>query len=329
MSTDTFYGRLARVLVWGTAALLVGLLGPAAPVAALSAQSDDPDLEQQIDPDQEVASDEAVLVEGHVDLGPRFDGGAWTLMVHDDTRIEGSVWRRLENTALHVLDAARLQVPDDEAYAFLGVDPGAQVHVVPQTQNAEVVWLGWNTQDPEVMSRIDRGVTLTLTGVTGPGDLIVYLQAGGFGPPEVLWDSREGSGQDLWVDVNTHTHANWVFTEPGVYLVEITASADVTDGSTVSDAQHLRLAVGSDVDPAEALSAEPDPSEAPAEADEAAVAEDERGEANRLLWIAIGAAVVGGLLLGALLATLRARAAKRRALGEPDGSEAPRESSQR
>jgi hypothetical protein len=45
----------------------------------------------------------------------------------------------------HVLDQAQLSVPDDPAYAFVGADPGTTVGVVPQTQNPEVVWLGWNT----------------------------------------------------------------------------------------------------------------------------------------------------------------------------------------
>ena len=157
---------------------------------------------------------------------------------------EKAVWRRAEETVLRVGDEARLQVPDDPAYAFLRAAPGTDVWVVPQTQDPDVVWLGWNTQDPEVMETIDRGVTMTLTGVQGPGSVIVYLQSGDFAEPDVLWDSG-AAPEPVWVDVNTHTHANWVFSEPGVYLLEVKLEADLVDGRTVSDTRRLRFAVGS------------------------------------------------------------------------------------
>lgn len=40
------------------------------------------------------------------------------------------------------------------------------------------------------------------------------------------------------------THANWVFTAPGEYLLKVTASAELSDGSTVSDTRYLKFAVG-------------------------------------------------------------------------------------
>jgi surface-anchored protein len=153
-------------------------------------------------------------------------------------------------------EAATLTVPDDDAYSFVGAAPGETVWVVPQTQNPDVVWVGWNTQDPEVMAVIDRGVTLSLTGVQGPGTMTTYLQSGSFGAPQILWDSRVSDPQPIWVDVNTHTHANWVFTEPGVYLVRIEAAADLLDGTSVADTQVIRFAIGEAASTAEALAAE-------------------------------------------------------------------------
>ncbi|WP_293786366.1 choice-of-anchor M domain-containing protein [uncultured Aeromicrobium sp.] len=304
--------RPRRTLAAASVLLVLGTIAGQAPVSA--DVNDDPNLEQSIDPDQDVVTDEVVLESGHVDLGPRFDGGEWTLMVHDDTALEGSVWRRLDRTVLRLLDAARLTVPDDEAYSFLGVEPGAEVHVVPQTQNAETIWLGWNTQDPQVMDRIDRGVTLTMNHVTGPGELVVYLQSGGFGEPDVLWDSRQEGDQDIWVDVNTHTHANWVFSEPGVYLVEVTASADLIDGTTVSDREVLRFAVGTATATADALTAEPD--DVPVSGDAEPSGEEDQSESGGalLLWIAIGAAVLLALATAMLVTMLRARRAKQRAM---------------
>lgn len=305
-----------RTAVIAVAAML---LLPATQATALAEPDDDPDLEQTIDPDQDVSTEETVLDLGHVDMGPRFPGGTWTLMIHDDTQLEGSVWRPLDSTVIQVRDAAQLTVPEDETYSFLGAEPGAQVHVIPQTQNSDVVWLGWNTQDPQVLDSVDRGASLTLESVTGPGELIVYLQDGGFGPPRTLWDSRQAERQDLWVDINTHTHANWVFSDPGVYLVELTASADLVDGSSVEDTQVLRLSVGDETDPADALTAEAEPRSEAAEADEPVETSD-GGGISWLVWVAVAGAVALGLVLGVVLTLVRGRRIKREAARGPQGA---------
>jgi putative ABC transporter-associated repeat protein len=228
------------------------LLSPAVALAQ------DEALEQKIDGEQVIADGRAVLADGHVDIGPRFVDGRWTLLVHDDRAKadpEGrSVWRPPAGAVIQVRDEATLQVPDDPAYAFLRSEPGTDVFVVPQTQNPDVVWVGWNTQDPEVMESIDRGVTMTMTGVQGPGELVVYLQSGDFAEPDVLWDSQ-AEPKPIWVDVNTHTHANWVFSKPGAYLVQVKIEADLVDGSTVSDTRELRFAVGSSTSTDEAFAA--------------------------------------------------------------------------
>lgn len=236
------------------AAVLVTLA--AAPAAATA---EDPALEQRLDAGAPLAGGTRVLDAGHVDMGPRMVDGTWRFLVHDDLAKDDpaatSVWREPDRTVLHVVDAARLEAPDDPAYRFVGAEPGAPVWVVPQTQEPEVVWLGWNTQDPEVMASVDRGVTLSLTDVQGPGQVSVYLQSGSFGEPQVLWSSTVDEPQPVWVDVNTHTHASWVFTQPGVYLLRLTAEADLLDGSTVADTQVLRFAVGSATSTDEALAA--------------------------------------------------------------------------
>ncbi|GAA1511589.1 choice-of-anchor M domain-containing protein [Nocardioides humi] len=277
-------------------------------------------LQQTIDPDQEVATDDVVLEQGHVDLGPRDVDGEWVLMVHDDTQLAGSVWRPLEHAVIRVRDAGIQQVPDDPAYSFLGVDPGTGVHVVPQTQNPDVVWLGWNTQDPSVLESVDRGVTLTLRGVDGPGHLVVYLQDGGFGEPDVLWDSRDlvardSTGQRLWVDVNTHTHANWVFSAPGTYLVSIAATATLVDGTEQTTAGTLRLAVGDAADPEQARHAEasapatPDAGAAEDAGEDPEAAESAEDGTPAWLWaVGAGAVVLAGVLLAVVARGRRTRA---------------------
>lgn len=245
---------------WTTVGALVGVVvlfaGPTVPLHAQPAPSDDPALRQQIDEDQPVGSERVVLADGHVDLGPAYVDGEWRFMVHDDST-DPSVWRDPRDAVLRIGDGALVEVPDDPTYDFLGAPAGQPVHVVSQTQQPGVVWVGWNTQHPQVMERIDRGVTMTMLGVDGPGRLSVYLQSGDFGPPEVLWSSAEPGPQPIWVDVNTHTHANWVFTEPGVYLVRVEVSAELPGGRTERALADLRFAVGDRTDPSAAWAAVP------------------------------------------------------------------------
>ncbi|WP_203799310.1 choice-of-anchor M domain-containing protein [Actinoplanes couchii] len=267
------------------------------------------DLDQTVDPGQVQASGRAVLETGHVDIGPRLHDGKWTIQIHDDHAVP-SVWRDPAETVLRVRDTAELQVPDDESYAFLGSAPGETVHVVPQTEKPGVVWIGWNTQDPAVMAAISRGVTLNLRGVQGPGAVTVFLQSGNLGAPRVLWSSAKPYPQPLWVETNTHTHANWVFAKTGTYLLAVDVTADLADGSTATARTILRLAVGDSTDPADAFGATftgPLPS---APVSPAAVAAPAAAGSNALLFVAI--AVIATLLLVAALvwrqSTVRRRA---------------------
>ncbi len=309
------------------AALTLSLL--AAPTVAFADTDDDPNLDQQIGEDQQIVHGERVLDAGHVDMGPRFVDGQWTFLIHDDVAKADanatSVWRYPDETVFHLLDDGQLPAPDDPAYAFLGAEPGQNVWVSPQTQNPDVVWVGWNTQDPDVMAQIDRGITLSLLEVQGPGILTVFLQSGSFGEPQLLFDSRVPDPQPVWVDVNTHTHANWAFTEPGVYLVELQASADLIDGSTVSDTQVLRFAVGTDTAPTDALAAAWDGREQPGTDTDAGADPDETvdtpgnaepQDTDPLVPILIGVIVIVavGLITGFTVVIVRGNRAKKRIL---------------
>lgn len=217
-------------------ACLVLLAGGAA------AHADD-DLRQTIDRNQKTVSGPATATRGHVDIGPRLAEDDWSLQIHDDT-VTPSVWRHPNDVVVTVPDVSIQQVPDNSDYGFLGVQPDGKVHILPQTQDPDVPWLGWNTQDPDVMDAVNLGATLTLRGVQGPGEVVVYLQSGNLGKPKQLWSSTAKGAQKLWLDVNTHTHANWVFTKPGVYLLDLGVSAELKSGKKVDTHEYLRFAVG-------------------------------------------------------------------------------------
>ena len=238
------------------ASLMLALLGVAhaettpATAESASAQPSDSNLSrgdraltQTLSAEQPVASGRTEISAGHVDMGPRFNNGKFELMLHDDHG-ETPVWRSLDEGIYRGSDKAILEVPNDPRYSFVGAPAGSKVYVIPQTETKGVIWPGWNTQDPQLVSKLNRGVNLTLEQVSGPGTFSLYLENGNFSAPQVLWSSTKSEPQKLWVEKNTHTHANWVFTAPGEYLLKVTASAELSDGSTVSDTRYLKFAVG-------------------------------------------------------------------------------------
>jgi putative ABC transporter-associated repeat protein len=216
-------------------AALAAVVLAAGPTAAAAQPSTTPN------PNEPTGTGRAVVADGHVDLGPRFVDGTWRLQIRDDT-VQPVVWRNLPDIVLHVADPAAVTVPPDPAFAFLG-PPGATVWVLPQTQQADILWPGWNTQDPSVIATISREATWRLHGVDGPGTFVLYL-TGNFGAPQILFDSAKPYPQQTGIEIGTHVHGNWAFTAPGTYLLDVEMTATTTDGTTVTDRQTLRIFAG-------------------------------------------------------------------------------------
>lgn len=296
-------------------------------------------LTQTLSAEQPVASGRIEISAGHVDMGPRFNNGKFELMLHDDHG-ETPVWRSLDEVIYRGSDQAILEVPNDPRYSFVGAPAGSKVYVIPQTETKGVIWPGWNTQDPQLVSKLNRGVNLTLEQVSGPGTFSLYLENGNFSAPQVLWSSTKSEPQKLWVEKNTHTHANWVFTAPGEYLLKVTASAELSDGSTVSDTRYLKFAVGdsASADALYAMEAQARGSSGSASSasstsasqasgaqasgsSSAAAASDQSGYKAEFTipWGAIAAGVAAVIAVGAFLSFRRRSSAQREALDEVRG----------
>lgn len=296
-------------------------------------------LTQTLSAEQPVASGRTEISAGHVDMGPRFNNGKFELMLHDDHG-ETPVWRSLDEVIYRGSDKAILEVPNDPRYSFVGAPAGSKVYVIPQTETKGVIWPGWNTQDPQLVSKLNRGVNLTLEQVSGPGTFSLYLENGNFSAPQVLWSSTKSEPQKLWVEKNTHTHANWVFTAPGEYLLKVTASAELSDGSTVSDTRYLKFAVGdsASADTLYAMEAQARGSSNSASSasqaagtqasgtqasgsSSAAAASDQSGYKAEFTipWGAIAAGVAAVIAVGAFLSFRRRSSAQREALDEVRG----------
>ena len=213
--------------------------------------SPDPDLAQSVAAHEEWSNEASEISVGHVDLGPRLIDGQWRAGLRHDAE-SGAVWRDPNQTVLRVGDAAIMTAPDSADYPFLADVAGKPVYVVPQTQNPSVVWLGWNTQDPAVTATIDRGLTMRVGPVSGPGRAWLFLQSGTFGKPLLLADSGAAPG-DVWIDSGTHVHANWAFSAPGTYTATVTFLGTTTAGEAVNASTTLRFAVGDAASASEAL----------------------------------------------------------------------------
>ena len=219
--------------------------------ASVADPSPDPDLAQSVAAHEEWSNAASEIAVGHVDLGPRLIDGQWRAGLRHDAET-GAVWRDPNQTVLRVRDAAIMTAPDNADYPFLADVAGKPVHVIPQTQNPSVVWLGWNTQDPAVTATIDRGLTMRVGPVSGPGRAWLFLQSGTFGKPLLLADSGAAPG-DVWIDSGTHVHANWAFSAPGTYTATVTFLGTTTAGEAVAASTTLRFAVGDAASASEAL----------------------------------------------------------------------------
>ena len=231
--------------------LVAALLIIAGAPSSFADPSPDPDLAQSVAAHEEWSSEASEISVGHVDLGPRLIDGQWRAGLRHDAET-GAVWRDPNQTVLRVSDAAIMTAPAAADYPFLADVAGKPVYVVPQTQNPSVVWLGWNTQDPAVTATIDRGLTMRVGPVSGPGRAWLFLQSGTFGKPLLLADSGAAPG-DVWIDSGTHVHANWAFSAPGTYTATVTFLGTTTAGEAVSASTTLRFAVGDAASASEAL----------------------------------------------------------------------------
>ena len=133
--------------------------------------------------------------------------------------------------------SARRNWPTGSQWSFFS-SPGAQVWILPQTQDVTRLYLGFSAEDlpgnffdsylnsdPRV-NRTGRWITWSLVGLSGPGDLAVW-QTDGFGNPIAWITTKDGiSAQDaFYLLEGGHSHVNWGFTQPGLYFATFQVSA--------------------------------------------------------------------------------------------------------
>lgn len=204
-----------------------------------------------------------ILEQGHTDLWHvTAEGDALSLDLRED--ITGShVHHSPEDVELHVKSAARTRIPD-------GWPAAGEAFLLPLSQDQQLLWPGWDTQ-AIAGSGFDDRIELRLQSVDGPGQVHVFSQSGfGSVQPLLAGDATElTAGAVLPQEYPAHTHANWAFTEPGVYRLTVVATG-TKDGTQVDSApQTYTVTVGdefrgkADAEPAP-VKPEPAPTPEPA-----------------------------------------------------------------
>lgn len=212
---------------------------PQAP--AVAAPPPRPRIEAAAQP-QATATGQVTLDRGHVDaVAPRLLPDGLHIQVKDGTATGVTTWREPADVEFRVTAAARTELPAQPALSFLG-GAGKQVFLLPQTQQTDLLWTGWNTEELRP-AEVSGPVTWTLTAVDGPGAFGLFT-TGSFGAPEIIFNSTDGLPDNLSVALGTHAHANWVFAEPGRYRLTFAVAAPGADGATLTDTETFAFVVG-------------------------------------------------------------------------------------
>lgn len=182
-----------------------------------------------------------IVERGHLDLVEvTVAGGSLVLSAKDHTTPGGPTFRSPADLQVRVVGGARTTVPPGAAFSFLGA-AGAEVHLLPQTEDPELVWPGWSTERLAPGQVAGDLVTWRLRSATGPGSVAVFT-TDQFGSPSVIFDSDAGGSNETAVRINTHAHANWAFAAPGAYQLTFEVAADVIGaGPTATTATYVFL----------------------------------------------------------------------------------------
>ncbi len=179
-----------------------------------------------------LAAEQVVLSKGHVDvIDVHYDGGDLSLKVRDDTG-SSPITRDPADVVFQALPGSATTVPDVPSYAFLG-PPGTPVWVLPQVQDPDLLWPGWETLSLPTGVFAGGTIRLSLVGAEGPGRVSVFVNDA-FGGAQVLFRGDDGLPDAIEVGDHVHAHANWAFSATGRYTLKFQADATLTDGTPVS-----------------------------------------------------------------------------------------------
>jgi surface-anchored protein len=202
------------------------------------------------------------LTAEHVDINLQRVGSEWALGARNSDEVPAIQYAN-DEAILYTGSPAEVARPAGSDFDFIGVDAGQTFYLLPQSQNPDVLYLGFagygldNSVDrynpaTESKGRVSGNARwakasladvrhTTPDGSTGTGVFSMW-QSGAFGGSVVFMASYDdgianpnGSGLDatdgisaddaMWIVSGGHSHFNFGFTEPGRYEIDFKLSA--------------------------------------------------------------------------------------------------------
>ena len=162
------------------------------------------------------SGEKRVIENVHTDTVSAFvDDGR--LVLDSKADVDGRLGTRFaaDATLFHLGDVGRTTVPSNPRFSFLG-SPGDTIWLAPQTQNRQIIWPGFSTEDSALRAVAEKQWLKTrLLEVEGPGEVEIYLIGEDV---ERIFSSTE-QRPDWLIEVPQHTHMNWAFTKAGSYTL--------------------------------------------------------------------------------------------------------------
>lgn len=169
------------------------------------------------------------LSQGHVDaIDVAVEDGAFALSVHDES-VEPDVERDPASVRFLVKREAKVTVPDDPAYAFLGA-PGSTVWVLPEVQQDDLLWLGLSAEEIQPGVLVGDQAKITFTRVVGPDGVSMFDTAQD-GSPHVLADSEDAQPDVVPLAAGLHSHQSVAFEKAGRYEITYKVSGRLVAGN--------------------------------------------------------------------------------------------------
>ncbi len=203
------------------------------------------------------------LTQGHVDIDIARSGIEWSVGVKDAHAVPETKYAN-NDAVLYVGATSLIERPDIAQFDFLGVNPGEQFYLLPQSEDPNMLFLGVAAEGVEVstvdryspsleskgrVSSVSRWVKATLSdvrhtnpdGTSGAG-VFSSWRTGVFGQTTVFMSSLNdgvsnpnGNGLDTtdgisaddawWIQAGTESHVNFGFSKSGRYEVDLRVSA--------------------------------------------------------------------------------------------------------
>ncbi len=180
---------------------------------------------------------------GHGDIGIAYEAGSWDLHWHlghtaivDGNPVgnfpDGEEFEPGDLTAF--VDDPSVLRPAGAQWDPIGNAAGDPIWFLPQSNDPAKPFLGIAAEEVDNGVFVGDQVTLTLTGLSGPGEFSLWQTP--LGGPNFFMSSYDGisAADSMTVSVGGHDHYNFGFTAPGLYEVELTASGDLVGGGSTS-----------------------------------------------------------------------------------------------